>query len=64
MSLLYAPYRSVGQVSDGRAFAFQKLGSTAFLSVSIGRHFLVYTAANLRLSICSERTSGDIEHLA
>lgn len=64
-SKLFAPFRVIGNVSNGVPFAIGTLGSTFYIVTSVGRAFQIYDASNLHLLFVSEKqTSSAITALA
>ena len=63
---LYAPYKAVGIVTDGKPFAVNQLGTETFLTVSIGSVFQVYRVDKLTVCLVGRETPGaeDITALA
>eukprot|EP00954_Amorphochlora_amoebiformis_P001079 83359-Amorphochlora_amoeboformis.AAC.1 len=42
MSVLFAPYRTVGHVVDSVPFHLKRLGTETFVTVTVGRAWQVY----------------------
>jgi len=63
-SNFFVPYRTVGEVADGKCFTYQRLGKVGFILVSVGHQFLVYRQDSLRVSFTSPRMRHPITHLA
>lgn len=64
-SKLFAPFRVIGNVSNGVPFAIGTLGSTFYIVTSVGRSFQIYDASNLHLLFVSQKqTSSAITALA
>lgn len=54
-SKIFAPFRIVGNVSNGIPFSVGTLGSTFYIVTSVGRTFQIYDANNLHLLFVSEK---------
>lgn len=64
VSKVFAPFRTVGNVSNGVAFAVGILGSTFYIVTSVGRSFQIYDANTLHLLFVSAReTDANITSL-
>ena len=64
-SRIFAPFRIVGNVSNGTPFAVGTLGSTFYIVTSVGRSFQIYDANTLHLLFISEKeTESNIVALA
>lgn len=50
-SRLFCPYRAIGSISDGAAFAINRLGDATFVTTTVGNSFQVFESEKLRLSI-------------
>jgi U3 small nucleolar RNA-associated protein 21 len=53
MSVLLAPFRALGLITDSTPFALLKRGKQHFVTTSIGRSFHIYDCARLRLQFVS-----------
>ncbi|CAB4256179.1 similar to Saccharomyces cerevisiae YLR409C UTP21 Subunit of U3-containing 90S preribosome and Small Subunit (SSU) processome complexes [Maudiozyma barnettii] len=64
-SRIFAPFRIVGNVSNGTPYAIGTLGSTFYIVTSVGKSFQIYDANNLHLLFVSEKeTESNIVALA
>ncbi|CCH60021.1 hypothetical protein TBLA_0C02090 [Henningerozyma blattae CBS 6284] len=64
-SKIFAPFRVVGNVSNGTPFAIGTLGSTFYIVTSVGKTFQIYDANNLHLLfVSSKETETPIVSLA
>ncbi|SMN22695.1 similar to Saccharomyces cerevisiae YLR409C UTP21 Subunit of U3-containing 90S preribosome and Small Subunit (SSU) processome complexes [Maudiozyma saulgeensis] len=64
-SRIFAPFRIVGNVSNGTPYAIGTLGSTFYIVTSVGKSFQIYDANNLHLLFISEKeTESNIVALA
>uniref|UniRef100_A0A7S0D1C2 Small-subunit processome Utp21 domain-containing protein n=1 Tax=Amorphochlora amoebiformis TaxID=1561963 RepID=A0A7S0D1C2_9EUKA len=55
MSVLFAPYRTVGHVVDSVPFHLKRLGTETFVTVTVGRAWQVYNLEKLRLAMIGPR---------
>lgn len=55
VSKVFAPFRTVGNVSNGVPFAVGTLGSTFYIVTSVGKSFQIYDANNLHLLFVSAK---------
>lgn len=53
-SKVFAPFRVIGNVSNGTPFAVGTLGATFYIVTSVGKSFQIYDASNLHLLFVSE----------
>mgnify|MGYP003365564505 CR=1 FL=1 len=64
-SRIFAPFRILGNVSNGTPYAIGTLGSTFYIVTSVGKSFQIYDANNLHLLFISEKeTESNIIALA
>ena len=64
-SKIFAPFRVVGNVSNGTPFAVGTLGSTFYIVTSVGKSFQIYDANTLHLLFVSAKeTDSEITALA
>lgn len=64
-SKVFAPFRVVGNVSNGTPFAIGTLGSTFYIVTSVGKSFQIYDANTLHLLfVSSKETDNEITALA
>jgi U3 small nucleolar RNA-associated protein 21 len=57
-SVLYAPFKSVGFVTDGNPFLINRLGEENFLVTSVGAAFQVYRVDKLNVCMVSGQVPG------
>lgn len=64
-SKIFAPFRVIGNVSNGTPFAVGTLGSTFYIVTSVGKSFQIYDANTLHLLFVSAKeTDSEITALA
>lgn len=64
-SKVFAPFRVVGNVSNGTPFAIGTLGSTFYIVTSVGKSFQIYDANTLHLLFVSAKeTDSEITTMA
>ncbi|KAJ3122567.1 hypothetical protein HK098_002746 [Nowakowskiella sp. JEL0407] len=63
-SVLFAPYRALGYITNDVPVVLQSLGNAYFLTTSIGRSFHVYNCEKLNLLFVSPQTDSPITSLA
>lgn len=59
-SKLFAPFRVLGNVSNGVPYAVGTLGSTFYIVTSVGKTFQIYDASNLHLLFVSEKQTETV----
>jgi U3 small nucleolar RNA-associated protein 21 len=58
--MLYAPFKSIGLVTDENPFVVNRLGEEIFITVSIGSHFQVFRFNKLTACLISKPVPGKI----
>jgi U3 small nucleolar RNA-associated protein 21 len=53
---IFEPFRAIGYITSGVPFSVQRLGTEAFVTVSVGKAFQVYNCAKLTLVLAKFTT--------
>ncbi|CAN1272073.1 U3 small nucleolar RNA-associated protein 21 homolog [Linum perenne] len=61
---IFEPYRAIGFITSDVPFSVQRLGTEAFVTVSVGKAFQVYNCAKLTLVLVSPQLPSKIRALA
>jgi U3 small nucleolar RNA-associated protein 21 len=61
---IFEPFRAIGYITSGVPFSVQRLGTEAFVTVSVGKAFQVYNCAKLTLVLASPQLPHKIRALA
>ncbi|KAI5557727.1 hypothetical protein BDE02_18G122900 [Populus trichocarpa] len=61
---IFEPFRAIGYITSGVPFSVQRLGTEAFVTVSVGKAFQVYNCAKLTLVLASPQLPQKIRALA
>lgn len=59
-SALFAPYRAIGLVCDGKQLFMHNQGSQSFVTTSIGKAFQIWRTDHLTLSFVSSQIPYNI----